>query len=473
MKTNTLVIISVPLSRNIKCLLNSRLYERIKREYPVLIVSPFAKLKQFREEFGGENVSFMPFEKDSGQLNKYVRRLYNISESLRIIGCWYRLRKGKMEYYWDMIKRGYDASFQPINRKLRAIILQRIVGPFGSSRYSWRLIDVMFGRFFYDKKLLLEHTGKYNSAVVIQTANWGYQERYLAFCANRLGYRSIMLPYTTDQLTTNGHLISDFDKICIQGPVEYEYATQCHDVSSKRICKLGMLWMRNMEEWRPEDAIQPPGKGGKVKTILYAGVGSSFFPRESEHEAVRVILNAISSDVLPDTKLIYRPLAANKKEYDDIDSMFAKEKHIEIEYPSDTFIGTDGCNISIANIREEIVDYLNTIATMDVVVISGITSLLFDSLYYGVPTILNFADSTGSMEDRWNADLLIGNEPLGLFTCGIQKSRSFQELVRKIREAIYNPATHAEARQNILSAWDYPNKKYTEEFMSQLQQLSL
>ena len=102
---NTLIIISVPFGRNARFLLSSEIYERIKNEYNVLLVSPFSNRENFVKEFGGPNVSFLSFNPEIriSQMSFVARKAYAISEALRFNGYWFRFRNRKRRYYWDRL----------------------------------------------------------------------------------------------------------------------------------------------------------------------------------------------------------------------------------------------------------------------------------------------------------------------------------------------------------------------------------
>lgn len=475
MKNRSLIIISVPFARNPRFFLSSKIFERLKEEYDLLIVSPFSDLDNFQEEFGGPNVFFEVFNKTDSQLNILLRKLYTLSETIRFNGYWFRFRNKKMRYYWwQSSSITIDDSSEKITIKKKAFRKQLITyfsGLIGYFRFSWRLFDRVFGAFFYDTENILRYTEKYKNVIICQTANWGYQERFLTYFAHKFSYKCILVPYTTDQLITNGYLINNFNKICTQGPIETEYAIKYHGVHSQQICKLGMLWIRNIESLFPKHIREQQSNKGKERIILYAGVSPTYFPRISEFEAIDEILSAIKSGVLSNSKLIYRPVLKDDSELNVIKNRFQNEYFIEIQIPEPTLIGMSEYTIT-STVKEQIIDYLKTISAISVLVMSGTTTLMFDALYFCLPTILNLADPTGTLKSRRVTDLFIEDDAVGIFSSGVSVIFSFHDLIQKIKEELDNPSSCAQVRENILSSWDYQNQNYVGDFMNLIKELS-
>jgi hypothetical protein len=45
----------------------------------------------------------------------------------------------------------------------------------------------------------------------------------------------------------NGYLLSNYKKIFVQGPLEFEYALKYHKVKKSSIIQAGSFWFRNID----------------------------------------------------------------------------------------------------------------------------------------------------------------------------------------------------------------------------------
>jgi hypothetical protein len=377
-----------------------------------------------------------------------------------------------MRYYWNLVtKRRLEAPGRSIEVPAKSRMVNYATGVVGRWRKAWECIDRLFGGLFFDTAVLLEHTRAYQHVVVVQTANWGFQERFLAFCARKLSLRSILLPYTTDQLMMNGYLLSRYDRVCTQGPVETRYVTQYHGVPDRRVCPLGMLWIRNIESFLDSNAALRAGrrKRNGVRVLLYSGQTSTYFPRTSELEAVDRILEAIDAGVLPHTRLIYRPVVDHRGDLDFIRNRYRTRKSIEIQIPQQSFIGVSGA--MRGSVRQEIAEYFRQITQIDVLVMSATNTMMFDALHLGVPCIANFVDPSLSLQSVGMTDTYILNDETLKAARGLPIARSFEELTCHIREALDTPDGQEALSQSLFASWDYRNENYVTDFLGMVESL--
>ena len=457
MNKDNLIIVSVPFVRNARVFLSSQIFKKLSEHEDILIVSPFSDKLNFREEFGGPNVSFLTV-KSEPQAKGMLLRLYHLSEYLRINGYWFRFRKDKMEYYWQIATSlKMDAtSSRYIKISFKEKLVAHLTGRIGYFKSAWKFIDRLLGRFLYDTSPIEQFSSKYKNVLLIQVANFGYQDKFLGYCAKKFSLKSIFIPYTTDQLSVDGYLINNFHKVCTQGPEETRYAVDYHNIPSERICKLGMLWFRNLEAMN-ENSIAIEGNK-RDKFILYAGISSAYFPKANELEAIDDLLRAIKSGFLPKAKLIYRPVA-NKDEIDFIFNKFRNEELMEIQIPKPALIGM--FEYTESSIKSEVLEYLDLMRSIDLLIMSATTSILFEALYFDKPAISYFYDSNSELAKAGYIDLLIRDGvPPGVPIV----SNSASGLVDKIREILNGHSLYPDIKQKVLGAWDYRNDNYLPEF---------
>ena len=264
--------------------------------------------------------------------------------------------------------------------------------------------------------------------------------------------------------------MNNFDSVCTQSPIETEYAINYHNIHPQKICKLGMLWLRNIELINANIA-QPHKKNELKKTriILYAGISSSYFSKASELQAIDEILAAIKNKSLPNAKLIYRPVTT-ADELRVIFDKYRNEKEIEIQIPQQSLIGMK--EYSKSSVKTDIIEYLKTISSIDLLVMSAGTTLSLDVLYFDKPVISYFFDPYSELQRGGYNKLKIKQDVLGFFSSGLPVvSTSPTDLVKKIKEVLDKPFFGHQMKRNILGRWDYQNQNYVSEFINLINRL--
>lgn len=427
------VVLSVPFVRNARFLLSSSAYGRLQREFQVVIVSPFADTPAFRDEFGGPNTSFVTPAEPRGWLRT---RLFALTEKIRFMGFWYRNRATTTVQYWAVARgRGVTGMLRTLGTALTA--------PPG----LWRLLDRWLGRWLYDSRAL--DAAVTGPVVTVLTANWGYESRMLAHWAARRDVPRVLLPYTTDQLIINGHLVADFDAICVQGGVERDCAIALHDVSPSRIVDLGSIWFRNIDRWRGRSA----GDGKRQRPrLLYAGVASQYFPKRSEWAALEALVAAAADGTLPPCDVVYRPIA-DDAELAEIRRRCDGAPGIALQAPEAVMFTMYGYGDGGTSVAAQIDSYLTDLATTDVFVMSNTTTMAFDALYLDIPVVANFGNLDISPAER-RADPRLTHDPVGLLDSGIAVVLDPRELVGAVRGALQQAHSHRQARALTLERWD-------------------
>ena len=142
--------------------------------------------------------------------------------------------------------------------------------PYGVTTTS--LIDSIIGPFIFNNAKLNEVTSKHKKVTLIQSASWGIQDRTLSWFAERNDWRTVFIPYTTDQLTLNGYLLTDYDVVCAQGQCDKYFAEKYHSFPVSKIERLGSPWSRYLKLIR--DSTENKNGGKKKRKIIYAGISS-------------------------------------------------------------------------------------------------------------------------------------------------------------------------------------------------------
>ena len=463
-RNDVLVIISIPFWRNTRYLISSEIYLELKEKYDVLLLGPMCGLTTFQNEFRGNSVDYYDFTETENDLNKPLKTFFLVSEALRKYGYYFRYRNGKMKYYWDLIinhelKKGNKSLLQSMTSRY----LRFIFGILGFFENIWKVIDFLLGFKFFNTQKLHDISLNYRQVVVIQTANWSYQERLLGYFAKKYSHKKILLPYTTDQVTINGYMISDYDAVCPQGPIEQHYLRDYHKVPDKKLNKLGMLWLRNYELLLKKQEKKSQSAKKEFKTILYAGLTPDAFPRQSEFLAVDKILEIINQGVIPKTRLVYRPVGLNEEEMHKLEVKYKSNDLIEIQLPQTTMIGMTEQNLK--TVSSDLKNYVNQITNVDLMIMSGTTTMAFEMLSMGVPCIANFTDPSGVLEKKGFTSTYIETDEFLISAKGILISYTLDEMISYLCLSLEEPNNAKSVARNVLSKWDYRNPRYVEDFI--------
>jgi hypothetical protein len=289
---------------------------------------------------------------------------------------------------------------------------------------------------------------------LLQASSWGFQDRLLAWHAKRLGFRTVLVPYTTDQLWVNGYLLCDYDAICVQGPFEARCAMSYHGATQSQLVRLGSIWFRIVDDLVDRKGLAFDAQAvQRRRTILYAGVSRTYFPRSSEFAAIDALLGALRAGLLGAARIVYRPYAVQAEEQAELRARYGNLPDLELQWPEEACAGLDG--YSGNEIAPQLVQYLRNLAAADVVIMSHTTSLGWDAAYVGCGVIANFADETGVLARRRTNLRFSAN---GLLDCapGLPVARSVPELIGLVEEQLKSSDAALRSRAGLLMDWDYP-----------------
>lgn len=444
-----LLILSVPHIRVSRVLLSDSLLDLVKEYSDIMIVSPFSEDEKFKEQFGHIECHFYRIPSQQGF---WIKKLYALSELLRRDGYYRRYRHHGLGYYWLNITKQFGMDDTDNISPFRQRIIRRMISYMGTWPRAWRMLESLFGAaMFRDQafELILKH---YQQITLVQAASWGEQDRMLAWNARRLGWRSVFVPYTTDQLWVNGYLLGDYDTICLQGPAEAFCAREYHQVLDSQVVHLGSVWFRSIDSLLTRHPqLQDSCSDKEQRVVLYVGLSAMYFPQKSEFQSVEALITANEKGLLGNTKLVYRPYAMTEEDRAKIKTRFG-EKNISLQWPEEVCAGLYHYSGDV--IRQQILDYLQVLSEADVVVMSFITSLGWDAAYLGCGIISNLADDSGVLSRR-NTSLVLKDGEL-IFAPGVPVANSLPELISLVQMLLNDEKARQRAREGVLSEWDYP-----------------
>ena len=452
LKSNTLVVLSLPFQRLIRSHLSPAVLAVLTRRADVAIISPFSENPEFVQRYKGQRISHImsPVEQNISWLS---HKMVVVSTIIRVQGYWFR-RKSESPYSWAtrhvrFRKNGDDYLAFPKR------VISDILAWIGYWPFAWKVFDALHGSWSYKCHELIKMTNYYQQVILIQTSSWGFQDAVLGYLARKYKWRNVLLPYTTDQLFCNGYLYDDYDVVCVQGKSEERWAIDIHQMLPEQVVKLGSLNFFSMREILK---IKPvPAKindKSTVQRVLFAGSSQTYFPAESEFECLEYLLSAIDSGELENMSITYRPIGQNQEIRMLIQQRFAGEKNLNIEFASKSIYGLN----SYVNCEwDKIVsDHINNINGFDLMVTAGLTSLSLDVAVLGTASVAFLIDSSGVLEQR-KTELMLDHNDRFLWNTAIIAAHNYNDLVSMINRLLENKESRSRIVEKILTDWDSDN----------------
>ncbi len=437
----------MPFQRINRVLLSPSVLNAINPSSSIAIISPSANNPKFRSEFGELKPIFIECPPPNVKF-KFISVMYEVSEILRMYGHWWVNRKRGTRYNYEASKikfgsEGSDSKYGTFHKFVFGL-LSRL----GSLKYSWKLIDWILGSYLYKFSQLQELAAGYEQVVFVQSASWGAQDRLLAWMSKRLKWKKVMIPYTTDQLYCNGHLLLDYDSICVQGPKEEKFARHYHGVNDNKIVRLGNAWFRFMEILIKKIEVKP--KSGKV--ICYAGCSNVYFPSEAEFLALDFLISAISRGELEDVSIMYRPLVESEEEGRIIRERYEKVPFMTIHFAQTACYSLEDVGATLQ--EEQLIEYLEQVSQVDLLIMSYSTTLSIDLAFLGIPTISNFVDPTGTLAKR-NTKLRLNRDNRIEGIESVPVIEDMEKMIPTIKDLLYNKVSAISQSEFTKNEWDF------------------
>jgi hypothetical protein len=446
----TLIIISAPFQRLIKTHLSKNFLDALKINGDILVIAPFADNEDFLDSYKGAVTNFIKYE-NNHFLKVFKSAIYLVIKTLRMNGYW----RSNPEYMGYYIANQYTKFGNNGNDK-RVNFIQRIginlLGFIGCRwKNSWQALAKILPINYSFKKNIIENCSAYKKILIIQACSWGEQDLELAILAKKYGWKSILVPYTTDQLLCNGWLYADYSAICVQGPLEKEYAMRFHRIPIEKLVELGSINFRKLNSY----ANKLNERDFNHQKIIYAGSIGRYFPLESELEGLEVILNAQILGKIPNFEIIYRSFGEDREKIEKLRSKYEFKNKFSIDYVSDIFSGMEKYCGEITEVAMK--EYIQKLNQASLLVTVGCTSLTLDAAFFGVPTISYWEDKSGIILRRNTEKLLTNNYKLRDIYRQVPAAFSEKELIGLINEYTHVKASKKKNVKSIIEEWDFPD----------------
>jgi hypothetical protein len=240
-------------------------------------------------------------------------------------------------------------------------------------------------------------------------------------------------------------LLNAFDAVCVQGPWERERARAFHGVPEERIVALGSAWFRHLDLIRRINRTAA-ARAPDEEFVLYAGVSSRYFPRESEFAGVDAIHSFLERSGSP-YRLVYRPFEMDETERDRIRCRY--EGRVVLQWPSQSEGGLS--EYSAADQEAALRRHVENLTGCRLLVMSSVTSIALDVAFLeDCPAVANWCDPTGTLQRR-HMHLYDRS-----WAPALRVAESIPELFDHVAQLLGDRATGAAEAQALLEYWDFP-----------------
>jgi hypothetical protein len=448
----SVVILSLPFVRLTRVQLGPPVLGSLQQHHDIIVVSPFASDAGFAAEFSGPGIQHLEWKPPS-PFHQPLRALFTVSELMRMHGYWRRFRHGRTAWNLANSRTSFGVNGQDQKHSLALQVVETAASIIGLWPRAWRILDWLIGPFVFNFKALRDKTAPYDCVTVIQSASWGIQDRMMAWMAKQHRWRTVLVPYTTDQLLCNGYLMTDFDAVCTQGPTEQTFAIEQHGLPASRLVQLGSAWFRHMDliatRVRSQETERP---GPGPKTLMFAGVSPLYFPRESEVAALDCLVAAIDAGRLGHVEVIYRPIVLDDGERTALVDRYRRHQWIRIQWPQNSSLGID--TYGDRRMDDELTEYVSQLCQVDLLVTAGVTSLTVDAANLGVVAMCIVADRTGVLARR-NNNLLLNADGTFKDFGALRLIHDLNDLIPAVEQLLNDRDKATSVARELASGWDF------------------
>lgn len=382
-------IISVPLLRNIRHSLSIPFTRELKKYGNIVIVSPF-KLSDNDKSF--LELNGVKYIKLNFKLTKTVKFFFQISDFARRAGYFTNSKDHGIPYYVENLKFKFNKSglFEKYTDIVGLSI--KVFSYIFKKKYIWKYFEKIIFLVFWSKFKGKGIFKKIDNVIYFQSCNWGLQDRLLSQLADKYNWKSIMIPYTSDQMHGNGYIIRDHNVYAVQSEYEKHLATNLHKITDSKIEVIGSIWHRNIE-YLINKYSRNSLKTLEKKKIVYVGVNDFLFPRITEIKSVKLI-----SKSFPEYNIDYCTYA-NSYAFKRLQSIFKDFKNVRLipHLNSMTELNVD----DKFSFKNDVISHLTKIQNIKICIMSYLTSMGTEANFVSKCQIIaNFIDDYEILKKR-------------------------------------------------------------------------
>jgi hypothetical protein len=451
-----LIIQSLPFQRLLRSHFDERIINLFLKKSDIVVVSPFAKDSNFLNRYESLNVIHIS-PPALENFSKVRKGFFILTSWLRVYGFWFRWRK-HMPFFWENRHiqfgiNGNDIKFSLLNR-----LLINAFGFIGYSSKSWKFFDKLHGSYTYSFSELINIASNYEQVIFIQSASWGFQDTMLAFWARKKKWKSIFIPYSTDQVASNGWLFCDYDKNCVQGEAENIWIKQLHETPQNKVFKLGSSYLRVIRSLLKKTNTSSVSKAKNHITIIYCGVSPIYFPANEESEVVFKLANNFLENKNFKISVIYRPAVNDVSEIHDLEKL-STLSNLTFQIPAPSSIGIDIYKDD--DVRNSLLHLISSLNQADLLIMSSFSSIALEAAVVGL-RVFSYLPIDNEIIKKRQLELIFKNTKVYNTLTNIPTAFTFNELKNLIEQSVEQKEFSKNLQKKLLSDWDYPNIDFEE-----------
>jgi hypothetical protein len=449
------IFISIPTDRA-KWYLDTAIFRDLASRFDIHIFGRLSRDQSIVNRYGQPNVHFEPELTATGKLHSLTYSLFDASRSL---GYKYRHRHVPgMAIRLDFTIR-YRQLSPPVSRTAwRRWVLWGLAWA-TANRPGWRLVKKLAARYATDQefeRLVEEH----NPIAMIVFGVPSVQEVAFAASASRHRIKSIMVAISPDQSFDLGYLVGDYSVITAWGPWMRRSFEQLHDIAPERIADMGILTTRLQSEIlsRADDGYIRSSLNIREDQTVVTYMSVVNYETADTFKAVDSLASAVEDGTLPDVVIVLRTTPWEDtgpalKRYQD-------NPYVRVQEGNKYALDAPGTSA--------LKDHSTLLRASALMIMGSITSSVFATAVWGVPTVLNRAGRTADAEDVHPMEREDEDDPGGMVTSGLPVARSTDELIQLTQAHLNNPGMNEQVWKRIASDWDYQNDDYVADFRNLL-----
>lgn len=430
------IAISVPMGRGIKYFLDTPLYDHLRRQYHVILLSPFSLSNQFRIKYGGGGVEFYPHP---GMESSFITSLLvKIYMRFRWFHSDFRLSSlsiGKGNLY---TKKLYFSKTYFLNKVM--FELCRFVG-------GWETVNSFTHGLFkvkYYEELFSEITP--NIAISVNPSKL-VPDYCFQYSAKSHRVPLVFFPSSWDNFTRSGEFPFMPDRVFSWGEEMSRHAREFFSFDDATLFNAGMIRMESVTEPMGRDELcRRMNIPSDHKIILFPT--NQDYLVANEPAVLADLVGAVAAGRLGKATVIVRPNNTTGKFQKEYLSIYKDHPHVRLNIPENDSGGDYG---------ELDVTWRDVLSNVDVV-ITICSMMVIEAFFYDKP-VINIDFDDGIMNEYgysfrfyYNREVYRRIRELGATTF----AQSREELFAAICAYCENPSLHREARLQALRLWDEP-----------------
>lgn len=442
-------------SERAKFILDTRVFAAAKTRFQVHIFSYLVKTAQAQSYYGDHSAVFH----DPAQFfNTAHSQSVKLADIARVAGFQYRNRGDPwVGLKWDATYR-LRSTLPVIYRSYRDRLALSLIAGASSRAWVWkRLLDraterALNGSFAHLIRQL-------EPSMYVCCGVPDFRSLVLARAARRMGFRTMLIPVSADEVLDAGYLSPAFDYVCAWGERMTQLLVSRHGIPQRNVVPLGNLSTRlqteclqsGVPEIRPQFRLD-----SDAKIVTYLSV-----------------LNSAASETIPAVRYLAGQLAiaypkaaivVRTSPWEDaglIIDAFRYAPNVRVQNTALQRFDSPGIEVLAAHAA--------LCRSSSVVIMGSPTSSLFQTCVWGVPTIVNDATLRPEAGLALSPADLERADPSGLLAAGMPVAHSLDDLVTLTLAFLRNPDHKRETWAKIAAEWDYQVPDYVERFLRVVQ----